>query len=88
MGGKLAAHYLRHLEQRPLITLALTTSLRMGLGDCICQGIEISQDREKTYQMHRTTTFMKYGFLVNGPFLHVVYSRVYTIFPQSIFGTI
>ena len=75
------------LVERPMLTLVVTTGLRMGFGDFCCQQIQRSAEPALEYELQRTVLFTSYGWLVNGPFLHVVYTKVYPRFADTVKGT-
>ena len=88
MGSKVSATYNLSFQKAPLITLAALTSVRMMLGDTICQQIERTQNPQKRFDFNRTRIFGLHGLLVNGPFLYTVYTHVYPRFPSSAVGTV
>ena len=63
------------MGKRPLFTKCATNAVLVGLGDAICQNIEMKKEK-KPFNFKRLSNFTFYGFFFNGPFLHIGYAKI------------
>ena len=68
--------YLQANETRPLLTKCLTASTLMGLGDFICQSIEVRYTEKDSIDRSRLFSFTTYGFALYGPLLYTTYNNI------------
>eukprot|EP00347_Sterkiella_histriomuscorum_P024282 403331669 len=65
-------------DKHPVLSRSISTAMLGGLADFICQNLEkyYNTDQKKPYDFVRTGRFFGFHLVLNGPWLHLLYSRV------------
>jgi protein Mpv17 len=81
----LLRRYGRLLEEKPLTTKSITSFITFGIGDMICQKIEINLNKNKHWDKARTVRQASYGVFIT-PYLHFQFCFVMPyLFPGKSF---
>lgn len=79
--------YLNSLEQRPLLTKAITSAVIQGFGDSLAQNYEIHRQggghAKQTYDWRRGASLAADGLLVSGPLLHHAFDFLELLIPSQ-----
>uniref|UniRef100_A0A8C5PIA9 Peroxisomal membrane protein 2 n=1 Tax=Leptobrachium leishanense TaxID=445787 RepID=A0A8C5PIA9_9ANUR len=78
--------YLRLLQERPLLTKALTSAILPALGNLLAQSLDKRRKSEKSpknVDFAGPFRFAVYGFLVTGPLSHYLYLFMDQVIPSS-----
>ncbi|KAF6021003.1 MPV17 [Bugula neritina] len=75
--------YLRALEKKPTITMAISTATLMSTGDVLAQTAIEKRHQHQNYQPIRTLRFFVFGLTIAGPSLRLWYKTLDKIIPAG-----
>lgn len=79
--------YMQNLEENPLVTKCLTSSVFVWLADLIAQSFEEMMHSDKSflqnYNRRRGCAFLLDGIILSGPLLHYAFDLMESMFPTE-----
>jgi len=81
--SKALAEYIRLLQERPVITKAVTNSVVSGFGNIVSQFISPDVTTGGKINWRSVFAYSSFGFLVNGPLIHHFYVFLEKFLPKN-----
>jgi len=81
--SKALAEYVRLLQDRPVITKAITNAVVSGFGNIVAQIVAPDLSNGGRLKWRSIFAYSSFGFLVNGPLIHHFYVYLEKVLPKS-----
>lgn len=81
--SKALQQYVRLLQERPVITKAITNSIVSGFGNIISQYVAPDPTTGGRINWKSVFAYTSFGFFINGPLIHHFYAFLEKMFPKD-----